>query len=159
MPAPRWLWRRSGSGNQGRCGGAAMQLALARTRWPLAATVAVLIMAAVAGGLLWRAQDQSASTAVAMTGGNIARAPDLIRRYGCAGCHTIPGIPGGDGKVGGPLQDIRQRVYVGGVVTNSPDNLIRWIVSPQTFSPRTAMPATGITEAEGRDVAAYLYSR
>ena len=52
-----------------------------------------------------------------------------------------------------------QRVYVGGVVANSPDNLVRWIVSPQTFSPRTAMPATGITEAEGRDVAAYLYSR
>ena len=93
-----------------------------------------------------------------MTGGDIARAPDLIRRYGCAGCHTIPGIPGGDGKVGGPLQDIRQRVYVGGVVTNSPDNLVRWIVSPQTFSPRSAMPATGITEAEARDVAAYLYS-
>jgi cytochrome c len=136
-----------------------MQLALTRYGWPLAATVAVLIVAVIGAGLLWQAQHRSASTAVAMTGGNIARAPDLIRRYGCAGCHTIPGIPGGDGKVGGPLKDIRQRVYVGGVVTNSPDNLIRWIVSPQTFSPRTAMPATGITEAEARDVAAYLYSR
>jgi len=135
-----------------------MQLALARYRWPLAATVAVLIVAAVGAGLLWQTQYRSTSTAVAMTGGDIARAPGLIRRYGCAGCHTIPGIPGGDGKVGGPLKDIRQRVYVGGVVTNSPDNLIRWIVSPQTFSPRTAMPATGISEAEARDVAAYLYS-
>jgi cytochrome c2 len=136
-----------------------MQSALARYRWPLAVAVAVLIAAATAAGLLWQTQYRSANTAVAMTGGDIARAPGLIRRYGCAGCHTIPGIPGGDGKVGGPLQDIRQRVYVGGVVTNSPDNLVRWIVSPQTFSPRTAMPATGITEAEARDVAAYLYSR
>jgi len=136
-----------------------MPLALARTRWPLAVAVAMLMAAAVAAALLWQMQHRSASTAVAMTGGDIARAPGLIRRYGCAGCHTIPGIPGGDGKVGGPLKDIRQRVYVGGVVTNSPDNLIRWIVSPQTFSPRTAMPATGITEAEARDVAAYLYSR
>ena len=50
-------------------------------------------------------------------------------------------------------------VYVGGVVTNSPDNLIKWILSPQAFSPRSAMPATGITEAEARDIAAYLYSR
>jgi cytochrome c len=136
-----------------------MQLALSSYRWALAGAAALLIGAAAVAGAVWQQQDRATSTAVAMTGGNIARAPELIRRYGCAGCHTIPGIPGGDGKVGGPLQDIRQRVYVGGVVTNSPDNLVRWIVSPQSFSPRTAMPATGITEAEARDVAAYLYSR
>ncbi|MGY4382706.1 cytochrome c1 [Bradyrhizobium sp. i1.3.6] len=33
------------------------------------------------------------------------------------------------------------------------------IVAPQTFSPRTAMPATGITESEARDIAAYLYAQ
>jgi cytochrome c len=44
-------------------------------------------------------------------------------------------------------------------VLNSPDNLTRWMVSPQTFSPRSAMPATGISEAEARDVAAYLYAQ
>ena|SRR5438128_1989976 len=136
-----------------------MRLALSRYRWPAAGAVAILIVAAAVAGAFWRQQHQFTSTAVAMTGGDVARAPELIRRYGCAGCHTIPGIPGGDGKVGGPLKELRQRVYVGGVVANSPDNLIRWIVSPQTFSPRTAMPATGITEAEARDVAAYLYSR
>jgi cytochrome c len=137
-----------------------MQLARSRYRWPVAGAAAMLIVAAaLTAGMLWQTQQKSASTAVAMTGGDLARAPELIRRYGCAGCHTIPGIPGGDGKVGGPLKDIRQRVYVGGVVTNSPDNLVRWIVSPQTFSPRTAMPATGISEAEARDVAAYLYAR
>jgi cytochrome c1 len=94
-----------------------------------------------------------------MVGGDLARAPGIIRRYGCAGCHTIPGIPGGDGQVGGPLADIGRRVYVGGVVKNSPDNLVHWIVSPQSFSPQSAMPATGITEAEARDVATFLYSR
>jgi cytochrome c1 len=82
-----------------------------------------------------------------------------MRRYGCAGCHVIPGVYGSDGQVGGPLSDIRKRVYVGGVVTNSPGNLVRWIVDPQQFSPRTAMPATGISEQEARDVAAYLYAR
>jgi cytochrome c1 len=45
------------------------------------------------------------------------------------------------------------------VVPNSPENLVRWIVAPQIFSPRSAMPATGISEAEARDVATYLYSR
>jgi cytochrome c len=37
--------------------------------------------------------------------------------------------------------------------------MVRWIVNPQQFSPQTAMPATGITEEEARDVAAYLYAR
>ena len=94
-----------------------------------------------------------------MAAGDPDRAPDVIRRYGCAGCHTIPGIPGGDGKVGGPLADIKGRVFVGGVVTNTAGNLVAWIVSPQTFSPRSAMPVTGISENEARDVATYLYSR
>jgi cytochrome c1 len=57
------------------------------------------------------------------------------------------------------LSGIKHRVYVGGVVPNSPQNLVRWIVSPQAFSPRSAMPATGISEAEARNVATYLYSR
>jgi cytochrome c len=134
---------------------------LALTRHPrtVAGAIAFLLVLAIAVGTLWRIQHRAGNIAVALTGGDIARAPDLIRRYGCAGCHTIPGIRGGDGQVGGPLQDLKRRVYVGGVITNSPDNLIKWIVSPQTFSPRSAMPATGISEAEARDVAAYLYSR
>jgi cytochrome c len=81
-----------------------------------------------------------------------------MRRYGCTGCHTIPGIAGADGQVGGSLAEIRERVYIGGVANNSADNLVRWIVSPQSFSPHSAMPATGISEAEARDVAAYLYA-
>ena len=135
-----------------------MQLALIRYRWIVVLAVAIVALLAVVGGTLWKNQRRTENIAVAMTGGDVARAPDLIRRYGCAGCHTIPGIPGGDGQVGGPLQDVRRRVYVGGVVTNSPDNMIKWIVSPQALSPRSAMPATGISEAEARDVAAYLYS-
>lgn len=134
-------------------------MALIRYRWWVLGAIAVVTTLAAAAGTLWQMQHRSANVAVALTGGDIKRAPDLIRRYGCAGCHTIPGVPGGDGQVGGPLKDIRQRVYVGGVITNSPDNMIKWIVSPQSFSPRSAMPATGISEAEARDVAAYLYSR
>ena len=88
-----------------------------------------------------------------------ARAPEIMRRYGCGGCHTIPGLAGADGQVGPPLTGLVHRVYVGGGASNSPDNLITWIVSPQTFAPHTAMPATGITEAEARDVAAYLYAQ
>jgi mono/diheme cytochrome c family protein len=136
-----------------------MQLALSRFQWPIFGAMAFMVASATVVAMIWSAQQRSEQIARAMVGGDLARAPAAIRRYGCAGCHTIPGIPGGDGQVGGPLADIKHRVYVGGVVPNSPDTLVRWIVSPQTFSPRSAMPATGISEAEARDVAAYLYSR
>src|SRR3954452_13183634 len=136
-----------------------MQLAHSRFRWGTLAVAVVGVALAAGGARYWQSQRQTTNVASAMTGGYPSRAPELIRRYGCAGCHTIPGIPGGDGQVGGPLKDLRQRVYVGGVVLNSPDNLTRWMVSPQAFSPRTAMPATGISEAEARDVAAYLYAQ
>jgi cytochrome c2 len=130
-------------------------------RYPVAALMAalVVILAGYAGTKAFNSAQQQRETARWMTLGNASRAPEIFRRYGCAGCHEIPGIAGADGKVGGSLSDIRKRVYVGGVLNNTSENLVRWIVSPQTFSPRTAMPVTGISEAEARDVAAYLYSR
>lgn len=103
----------------------------------------------------WERED----VAKALTGGDPDRAPVLFTRYGCGGCHTIPGVPGADGRVAGPLTGMRERVYVGGVTRNTPANLVGWIVDPRAVSPRSAMPATGITEAEARDVAAYLYAR
>jgi cytochrome c1 len=52
-----------------------------------------------------------------------------------------------------------EQVYLGGVLNNTPDNLVQWIVSPQRFSPNTAMPTTGINEDEARHLAAYLYGQ
>ena len=117
------------------------------------------VAAASAAGLVFSSRSEDARVARAVTGGDPDRAPAILRRYGCSGCHTIPGIPGADGQVGGSLADIRGRVYVGGVANNTSENLIGWIVAPQRFSPASAMPQTGITEAEARDVAAYLYAR
>jgi cytochrome c len=136
-----------------------MRSRLFRYRWQLLCTAVLTVALATVSLVTWKSKDQSHKLVVAMAGGESSRAPNIIRRYGCAGCHTIPDIPGGDGKVGGSLADIKGRVFVGGVITNTTENLIAWIVSPQTFSPRSAMPATGISEAEARDVATYLYSR
>jgi cytochrome c len=35
---------------------------------------------------------------------------------------------------------------------------MRWIREPQSISPGTAMPSLGVTEQDGRDIAAYLYT-
>jgi cytochrome c len=136
-----------------------MPFAPSSRRWKAGGAAALLVASATAAGAIWNRQQQSEMLARALVGGDPARAPPILRRYGCAGCHTIPGIPGADGQVGGSLSGIKRRVYVGGVALNSPDNLARWVVSPQALSPRSAMPATGISEAEARDVVAYLYSR
>jgi len=109
----------------------------------------------------WRPIEQQAQTtavAKALTHGDAERAPQLMIRYGCAGCHTIDGVPGADGKVGPALSGLVHRVYIGGAAPNTPDNLVRWIIDPEQFSPHSAMPPPGLAPAEARDIAAYLYA-
>jgi cytochrome c len=126
--------------------------------WISCVLVGTVAAAVITSALAWSSQEQGETIARAMTGGDPAHAPKLLRRYGCMGCHTISGIPGAEGEVGPPLSGLMHRVYIGGVATNTPDHLVQWITSPQSLSPQTAMPPSGISEAEARDVAAYLYS-
>jgi len=130
------------------------------TRRTCLAGIAILVAAAAAGfaSSSLHSKRTRHDVATAMTGGDADLAPPILRKYGCTGCHTIPGIPGADGKVGGSLNAIKQRVYIAGVLNNTSDNLTRWIVTPPAFSPRTAMPVTGINEEQARHVAAYLYA-
>jgi cytochrome c1 len=67
-------------------------------------------------------------------------------------------VPGAVGHVGPSLEGLLYRVYIGGALQNTPDNLVAWIVDPLRFSQHTAMPPTGIRDREARDVAAYLYA-
>ena len=93
-----------------------------------------------------------------MTGGVPARGKELIPRYGCQNCHVIPGVEGAVGKVGPSLAGIALRSPLAGKVPNNPVNLMRWIREPQQVSPGTQMPELGVTEQDGKDIAAYLYT-
>ena len=104
------------------------------------------------------AREANAREAAAMTGGDPSRGPDLLRKYGCQTCHTIPGVVGANGLVGPPLAGIASRAYIAGVLPNAPDNMLRWIRDPKGVDAKTAMPNTGVTASDARHIAAYLYT-
>ena len=93
-----------------------------------------------------------------VAGGDAERGRAAIVRYGCGGCHTIPGVPGARARVGPPLTDFADRQYVAGKLANQPEHVMRWIRDPQAVSPGTAMPDLNVTEPAARDIAAYLYT-
>ena len=129
-----------------------------RTTWAVPVAVLVLLLGTVA--VLYGIREQRAADrwAMGLTGGDPHRAPALMIRNGCAGCHTIPGVPGARGTVGPKLSGLTDRAYIGGVLPNTPDNLVAWIRDSRAANPRTAMPSTRIPEDQARDIAAYLYA-
>ncbi|MBB3019704.1 cytochrome c2 [Microvirga lupini] len=101
-------------------------------------------------------QDQSARLAIA--GGEPEQGRALIQAYGCGTCHTIQDVRGARGKVGPHLENYGQQHLLAGFLPNTPQNLIAWLIDPVALKPTTGMPAQGVTEAEARHMAAYLYS-
>ena len=94
-----------------------------------------------------------------VNGGDAERGRLMLESHGCGGCHSISGIRGATGNVGPPLRDFAQRMYIGGQLPNTPENLIAWLRDPQHYAPGTAMPNLNIAEPAARDMAAYLYTR
>jgi len=101
---------------------------------------------------------QSTKTARVMVGGDPTRGENAITNYGCASCHTIPGIHGANALVGPPLTQMGSRTYVAGMLQNTPDNLVRWIQDPPAINPKTAMPNLHVSPTDARDIATYLYT-
>jgi mono/diheme cytochrome c family protein len=92
----------------------------------------------------------------AVGAGNPGRGRTALHQYACVACHEIPGVTGPKARVGPPLAGIASRKILGGVVPNTPENMVRWLRAPQSVDPPTAMPDLGVTERDARDIAAYL---
>lgn len=95
---------------------------------------------------------------IKIDGGDAKRGKAAVERYGCAACHAIPGGANQGSNVGPPLHKIALRGYIGGVLPNTPADMVRWLQNPPAVDPRTAMPNLGVSEAEAKDIAAYLYT-
>src|SRR5512142_810728 len=119
---------------------------LAKT-WGL---VLIVLALAACGGQITVPEQQVA-------GGDPSRGQGALLGYGCETCHEIPGVSGADATVGPPLTRFALRHYIAGELTNTPENLIQWIMNPQSVEPGTAMPNLNVSESAARDIAAYLY--
>lgn len=125
---------------------------------PARRTLAIIAVALAPALLAGCGDNPSASAAPLTIQGNPQRGRQLIKDFGCGSCHVIPGIGNADSMVGPPLNGWRRRIYIAGLLRNTPDNLQRWIEHPQAIVPNNAMPDMGVTRRQAQDIAAYLYT-
>jgi mono/diheme cytochrome c family protein len=116
--------------------------------------IAIIAVGALAATAYWlRGQaHQRELRAAELTGGDPARAPELMRYYGCVACHTVRGVAAPGGLLGPNLSDPEK------LLTKKPQELIAYIVDPKSANQKSVMPRTGISERQARDIVAYLLS-
>jgi cytochrome c2 len=125
---------------------------------------AALIALGVCGGLAsvtiqgWQSRTRERAFAAELTGGDAGRGKVRAAEAGCGACHEIPGVSRADGKVGPSLSGVAARAFLAGDLPNTPTHMLRWIAHPQEVSPGVGMPDPPITDADARDIAAYLYT-
>lgn len=91
-------------------------------------------------------------------GGDPENGKLLLRQFACGSCHEIPGVATARGRLGPPLAGVADRVYLAGVLPNTPEAMAAFIRAPQNAKPKTRMPDLGVTEAHARDMVAYLHT-
>ncbi|MDE2403226.1 MAG: cytochrome c [Sphingomonadales bacterium] len=131
----------------------------ASLRFVLALLGLALIAAPISVSVLLGEEARAARVnAEAMTGGRVARGEAAVRRFGCTGCHAMSVLRGPSGLVGPPLSGIASRAEIAGSLANTPEHMVAWLRFPQQLRPGCGMPQQPMTEAEARDLAAYLYT-
>jgi cytochrome c len=128
-------------------------------KWLAGVTFLALL---AAGAASWYAayseQHELEARVDALTHGDAKNGRELAQSKGCSGCHTIPGTEGPQGNVGPPLTKFASRVYIAGVLLNTPDYLRQWLLNPPQIDSKTAMPNVGLSDQEARDLCAFLYT-
>jgi cytochrome c1 len=104
------------------------------------------------------ASPAASPAAKTVPGGNSSAGQQAIGKYGCGGCHTIPGVQGANGTNAPNLGGFAGRAQIAGAAPNTPENLVKWLQDPQSVKPDARMPKLGVTEQDAKDIGAYLYT-
>jgi cytochrome c2 len=115
----------------------------------------VLLAAILSGGIQACGHEEPART---IPGGDADLGREQLVNHGCGACHMIPGIELADGTVGPSLEAFSRRAYIAGLLPNTADNIVAWIVMPQSILPGGAMPNLGVSDRQARNMAANLYT-
>ena len=121
-----------------------------RAAWPVLPPLALLV-AALAGCV------DKADLPRPVVQADPDRGLEIMREVGCASCHKVPGIAWPEGRTAGNLAGFGSRPLIAGRLPNQPEVLVRWVINPPSLDPETGMPPMPLTQAQARDVAAYLY--
>lgn len=82
---------------------------------------------------------------------------EIYTQSACVGCHTITGISGG--QIGPNLTHFGSRkTLASNMMSNSPENVAKWVENPDHLKPGARMPNLGLTADQSKAVAAYLLS-
>jgi cytochrome c1 len=139
----------------------------ARSAWIL--SIIGVALAVAAGSVVARQrsldEQERYQLAAEMTGGDPQAGLAKMSSTGCVACHIVPGTPGWrsevvreGARIAPPLESYSNRLFIAGVIPNTGENLVRWIKSPPSIDPRTAMPDLHLSYEDARDLAAYLYA-
>ena len=96
--------------------------------------------------MLFSCGEEAESATASLGGHDKTQGAELTKQLGCGSCHVIPGIEGANGLVGPSLSQVGDRVYIAGVLRNTPDNMVVWLRNPQSIVPNNAMPDMGLSD-------------
>lgn len=81
---------------------------------------------------------------------------ELFISKGCINCHAVQGVNTYN-RTGPDLSHIGSRTSIaGGMLANTPENMIRWLRFTDTVKPGVAMPNLGLSQEEAEQLTAYL---
>ena len=101
-------------------------------------------------------QEQQLVVPKTPTAGIAGEGAELFQTKACMNCHTIKGTPAA-ARIGPDLTHLNKRQTIGaGVLTNSPENLAKWLYDPQKYKQGSLMPNMKLTDDEVQAIVAYL---
>lgn len=103
--------------------------------------------------LAWVSQQQAPLPALS---GDAALGEEVFLKGACTGCHTIDGTKAA-GKVGPNLTHMGSRqILAGAALTNTPENLARWLEDPPGIKPGVKMPKLVLSASQVQQLVAFL---
>ncbi len=100
---------------------------------------------------------QKAPPAEPAEGSPAAQGRQVFTTNACIGCHAVQGVSGG--QIGPDLTHFASRKTIaGGMLSNTPENLSRWLKDPPAVKPGSLMPNLKLADAQVAALTAYLTS-